>query len=55
MENKNVVCPICGCLKYYYKFIDYKEIILCSSCGYWDHYNTEVELELPNNHKVDND
>lgn len=56
MEDNNIVCPVCGCLKYYYKFINCKEIVLCNNCGYWEPNNIGSGLELlDNNHKVDND
>jgi len=49
-DNQNIkynsnTCPKCGHLNFWYKFINGKEIELCSKCGYWDNHKLdEVEL-----------
>jgi len=39
-------CPKCGDIRFYYKYINYKEILLCSKCGYYDYFVCEDELGL---------
>ena len=54
-EEKYTCCPKCGHEKYWPKYINYKEIDLCSRCGYWEPKDIGNVLELEDNHKVDND
>lgn len=59
----NVCCPVCGSLKYWPKYVNYQEIILCNSCGYWNSCTVEDSLGLSDlnedkekdNHLVDSD
>ncbi|SPF36886.1 hypothetical protein SBF1_170017 [Candidatus Desulfosporosinus infrequens] len=30
-----LACPKCESEKYYYTYINYREIVLCRKCGYW--------------------
>ena len=30
-----LACPICKSDKYYYTYINLREIVLCRKCGYW--------------------
>ena len=55
---ENVLCPNCKNPKYYYKYINCKEITICSLCGYWDYFICDDELgllDLPENPSVDED
>lgn len=57
-EEKYTICPKCNHEKYWPKYINYKEIDLCSRCGHWeprDIGSGNVLLGLDNNHKVDCD
>jgi len=41
-EEKYTVCPKCNHERYWPKYINYKEIDLCSLCGYWEPRDIEV-------------
>ena len=43
---ENTICPKCGENKYYWKYVNYKEILLCGKCGYFDYFICEDELGL---------
>lgn len=35
IENADTQCPICGKLRFYYKYYCEQDIFLCVDCGYW--------------------
>lgn len=60
---ENTICPNCKSSKFYYKYINCQDIILCQKCGFWDYYICEDSLGLSDlnedkekdNHLVDSD
>ena len=60
---ENTICPKCGEVNVYWpRYINFKEIVLCNKCGYFDYivYNDEIGLSdiediEKNNHRVDCD
>jgi len=45
-EEKYTICPKCNNEKYWPKYINYKDITLCSRCGYWEPRDISNGLEL---------
>ena len=43
---ENTICPKCGEPYYWPRYINFKEILLCKKCGYFDYvvHNDEIGL-----------